>query len=245
MDTIFKALNDPSRRALLDTLRVRDGQTLQELERHLDMTRFGVMKHLKVLEAAHLVVTAKHGRFKYHYLNAVPLQEVMDRWIEPLVQKPAARGLLDLKARLEGAAPPDLLPPTEIFLRTTVDRLWRAVTQGDEVSRYHPHANVAGALEGAGDELVYLDQSNAPLFRIEVLRLQPPNELDTHLHTGRDAPLPHHFRLIAEAEACRLTLAHPRTPEALRTDWARTLSGLKTWLETGQTTRFAATDAAE
>ena len=81
MDAIFKALNDPARRALLDSLREQDGQSLSDLEEVLAMTRFGVMKHLKVLEDANLIVTRKVGRFKYHYLNAVPLQEVIDRWI--------------------------------------------------------------------------------------------------------------------------------------------------------------------
>ena len=109
MDAIFKALADDTRRQLLDILHERDGQTLGELETSVakagfEMTRFGVMKHLKVLEAASLVVTRKQGRFKYHYFNAVPLQEVIDRWIEPLTQKPMARVALDLKARLEGQA---------------------------------------------------------------------------------------------------------------------------------------------
>ena len=107
MDAIFKALSDETRRQVLDVLRQRDGQTLGELEASLEklgvvMTRFGVMKHLKILEAASLVVTRKQGRFKYHYLNAVPLQEILDRWIEPLTQKPMARIALDLKAKLEG-----------------------------------------------------------------------------------------------------------------------------------------------
>jgi DNA-binding transcriptional ArsR family regulator len=107
MDAIFKALADDTRRLILDVLRDRDGQTLGELEVSLtkqgvEMTRFGVMKHLKVLEAASLVISRKQGRFKYHYLNVVPLQEVIDRWIEPLTQKPLARATLDLKAKLEG-----------------------------------------------------------------------------------------------------------------------------------------------
>ena len=102
MDAIFKALSDDTRRKLLDMLREKDGQTLSELEGNLGMTRFGVMKHLKVLEAASLVISRKQGRFKYHYLNVVPLQEVIDRWIEPLTQKPLARATLDLKAKLEG-----------------------------------------------------------------------------------------------------------------------------------------------
>jgi DNA-binding transcriptional ArsR family regulator len=107
MDAIFKALADETRRLILDLLRNRDGQTLGELElcvakAGVNMTRFGVMKHLKVLEAASLVISRKRGRFKYHYLNVVPLQEVIDRWIEPLTQKPLARATLDLKAKLEG-----------------------------------------------------------------------------------------------------------------------------------------------
>ena len=107
MDAIFKALADDTRRMILDVLRDQDGQTLGELEASLEgkgveMTRFGVMKHLKVLEAASLVISRKQGRFKYHYLNVVPLQEVIDRWIEPLTQKPLARATLDLKAKLEG-----------------------------------------------------------------------------------------------------------------------------------------------
>jgi DNA-binding transcriptional ArsR family regulator len=83
VDAVFKALSDPTRRALLDALRDRAGLTLTELEQGLGMTRFGVMKHLKVLEAASLVVTRKDGRFKRHYLNAAPIQEVADRWIAP------------------------------------------------------------------------------------------------------------------------------------------------------------------
>ena len=79
MDLIFKALGDPARRALLDSLRQNDGQSLGDLEAQLDMTRFGVMKHLGVLEEAGLITTRREGRFKYHYLNAAPLQEVVDR----------------------------------------------------------------------------------------------------------------------------------------------------------------------
>lgn len=107
MDAIFKALADDTRRLILDILRRQDGLTLGELEDALadagvEMTRFGVMKHLKVLESASLVLSRKQGRFKYHHLNVVPLQEVIDRWIEPLTQKPLARATLDLKAKLEG-----------------------------------------------------------------------------------------------------------------------------------------------
>lgn len=107
MDAIFKALADDTRRRLLDILRQRDGRTLSELEQAISesglvMSRFGVMKHLKVLEASSLVVSRRQGRFKYHYLNVIPLQEILDRWIEPLTQKPLARATMDLKSKLEG-----------------------------------------------------------------------------------------------------------------------------------------------
>ena len=101
MDAIFKALSDDTRRLLLDRLRARDGQTLTELEAATGLTRFGVMKHLKVLEAAGLVLTHKAGRFKYHYLNGAPLQSLVDRWLEPLTQQPLARAMLELKTGLE------------------------------------------------------------------------------------------------------------------------------------------------
>ena len=96
MDEVFKALADEGRRALLDALRGRDGQTLGELCEVLpEMTRFGVMKHLRVLEEAHLVVTERSGRSKLHYLNPVPIREIHDRWIsryaEPFVTESARR----------------------------------------------------------------------------------------------------------------------------------------------------------
>jgi DNA-binding transcriptional ArsR family regulator len=102
-DRVFKALADPTRRFLLDRLFVRDGRTLTELESELEMTRFGVMKHLKVLEEAGLVVTRKSGREKFHFLNPVPIRLVHDRWIDKYTERHVA-ALVDLKAELENDA---------------------------------------------------------------------------------------------------------------------------------------------
>jgi len=99
-DRVFKALADPSRRFLLDLLFARDGRTLGELESQLEMTRYGVMKHLRVLEEANLVVTRKHGREKLHFLNAVPIREIHDRWIDKYTERHVA-ALIDLKTELE------------------------------------------------------------------------------------------------------------------------------------------------
>lgn len=89
---------------MLDRLCERDGRTLTELESAIGMTRFGVMKHLNILEAANLIVTRKVGRFKYHYLNAAPLQLIVDRWITPITRQAATRALLDFKDDLERKA---------------------------------------------------------------------------------------------------------------------------------------------
>ncbi|MEO8308510.1 MAG: metalloregulator ArsR/SmtB family transcription factor [Pseudomonadota bacterium] len=99
-DCIFKALADSSRRFLLDMLLKEDGQTLGELEGRLAMSRFGVMKHLKVLEKAGLVITRRQGREKLHYLNAVPIRLIHDRWIGKYREREVA-ALVDLKASLE------------------------------------------------------------------------------------------------------------------------------------------------
>ncbi|MEO7086634.1 MAG: metalloregulator ArsR/SmtB family transcription factor [Gemmatimonadaceae bacterium] len=102
-DLVFKALADPTRRFLLDQLFKRDGRTLTELESSLEMTRFGVMKHLRVLEDAGLVVIRKDGREKLHFLNPVPIRLVHDRWIDKFTERRIS-ALADLKAQLEEQA---------------------------------------------------------------------------------------------------------------------------------------------
>ncbi|NBH08978.1 metalloregulator ArsR/SmtB family transcription factor [Amycolatopsis sp. SID8362] len=103
-DLVFKALADPTRRFLLDLLFERDGRTLTELETQVEMTRFGVMKHLKLLEEAGLVVTRKDGREKRHFLNPVPIRQIHDRWIDKYTERQVT-ALLDLKNELEGEEP--------------------------------------------------------------------------------------------------------------------------------------------
>lgn len=102
-EPVFKALADPTRRFLLDLLFERDGRTLTELESGLEMTRFGVMKHLRILEEAGLVVTRRSGREKHHYLNPVPIRQIHDRWIDKFTERKVS-ALLDLKQQLEKEA---------------------------------------------------------------------------------------------------------------------------------------------
>ena len=101
MDAVFRALADPTRRKLLDELFKKDGQTLRRLERRLPMTRFGVMKHLRVLEEAGLVVTRRSGREKHHFLNPVPIRLLHDRWIDKYTEQRVS-ALSELKTQLEG-----------------------------------------------------------------------------------------------------------------------------------------------
>src|SRR4029077_19418749 len=132
MDDVFKALADPTRRSVLDELFQRDGQTLSELERRLPMTRFGVMKHLKVLEEAGLVVTKRRGREKLHFLNPIPIRLVHDRWGGKDAQ-PWAAGLTGLKSELETT----MEKVFEIYIKTTPERLWQAITDPEIRGKYH------------------------------------------------------------------------------------------------------------
>ena len=102
-DRVFRALADPTRRHLLDRLFERDGRTLTELDSELEMTRFGVLKHLRVLEEAGLVVTRRAGREKHHFLNPVPIRQIHDRWIDKYTERRVS-ALSDLKTQLEGRA---------------------------------------------------------------------------------------------------------------------------------------------
>ena len=142
MDAVFKALADPTRRGLLDELFKRDGQTLSALERRLPMTRFGVMKHLRVLEEAGLVTTQRRGREKLHFLNPVPIRLVHDRWVSKYAEPLAATlsglertgGLtMDEYVVVNGAA---AMTVFEIYIKTTPERLWEAITDPEARAKY-------------------------------------------------------------------------------------------------------------
>src|ERR671918_452669 len=139
-ESVFRALADPSRRRLLDLLFERDGRTLTELESELPMTRFGVMKHLRVLEEAGLIATRKVGRERLHYLNPIPIQLISDRWMN---KYSAARlsVLADLKTVLEGGnvmatdSKPRLV--YQIIIQAPRERVWDAITNSEITSRYY------------------------------------------------------------------------------------------------------------
>ena len=142
MDEIFKALADPGRRQLLDSLRTQDGQTLRSLCAEMRMARQSVSKHLSVLEAAGLVVTVRRGREKLHYLNPAPINDIADRWITQYDQ-PRLDALTDLRRALEAPMTPTATPTTDApafvyqtYIRTTPEQLWRALTEPAFTTRY-------------------------------------------------------------------------------------------------------------
>ncbi|WP_306120300.1 MULTISPECIES: metalloregulator ArsR/SmtB family transcription factor [unclassified Roseitalea] len=250
VDAIFKALADDTRRKLLDMLRRKDGQTLSELERQLGMSRFGVMKHLKVLEEASLVVTRRSGRFKHHYLNAVPLQQVIDRWIEPLVQKPMARMALDLKAELEGDRPMTTATQTkpdfvlETFIRTTPEALWDALTSGEKT----PHFYIAGARLNTelkkGGRFDYHGPDGSLMLGGEIVSIEPMSRIEMTFEPvwGEDRRASRYvYEIEPQGETCKFTIVHydlPADQDGVREGWARIASGLKTYLETGEPSPF-------
>src|ERR1700731_1031149 len=133
MDEVFRALADPTRRRLLDELFADDGQTLTALERRIDMTRFGVMKHLRVLEEAGLVLTRRRGREKLHFLNPIPIRLVPDRGVSKYAEHWAAT-LTELKQKLEDKMMEKVF---EIYIKTTPERLWEAITNPEMRRKYN------------------------------------------------------------------------------------------------------------
>src|SRR5919205_2186777 len=132
MDAVLRALADPARGKLLAGLYEEDGQTLGALVRRLPMTRIGVMKHLRVLEEAGLIKTKRQGREKLHFLNPVPIRLVHDRWVSKYAE-PWAATLTGLKERLEDKTMEKVF---EIYIKTTPERLWEAITDRDQRARY-------------------------------------------------------------------------------------------------------------
>lgn len=235
---MFRALADPTRRELLDELFRADGQTLTALEQRLPMTRFGVMKHLKQLEEAGLVVTRRRGREKLHFLNPVPIRLIHDRWVSKYAE-PWVAGLSDLKRRLEN--PMEKI--FEIYIRTTPERLWQAITDSEIRSKYQFGAAVTS--DWTPGSRFELGHSSGLLLGEGVnLEVDPPRRLVQSMVALWDdevksaGPTRVTWEIEPVGDSCRLVVTHDQLPEdasgELYGGWPMILSGLKTWLETGQ-----------
>lgn len=239
MDDVFKALADPTRRRLLDDLFDEDGQSLGSLESKYEMSRIGVSKHLRLLEDAGLVVSKKRGREKHHFLNPVPIRQIHDRWVSKYTE-PWAASLVELKAELEET----MEKVFEIYIRTTPERLWEAITDPDMRARYHFGSRVeSNWAPGSRYEMVH-DGADGTLAVGENLIVEPPTKLVQTMHaTWSDAAAAEGTsRVTWEIEqiddSCRLTVTHDqlreKASEELYGGWPMILSGLKTVLETGE-----------
>jgi uncharacterized protein YndB with AHSA1/START domain len=245
VELVFRALADPSRRSLLDRLFERDGQTLSGLCAHAEMTRFGVMKHLRVLEAAGLVTTRRVGREKFHYLNPVPIRLLHDRWISKYAA-PWVGTLGDLKRRLEEEdvmnAPRHVY---EVYIRTTPGQLWEAITR-PELTRQYFYATAVESDWKVGSPVRHLGADGSVKLEGRILAVDPPRRLVTTFSavhgpgTEKDRPSRVTWEIEPRGEVCRLTLVHDDFDGATETfkmvgsGWNPVLSGLKSLLETGR-----------
>jgi uncharacterized protein YndB with AHSA1/START domain len=239
MDAVFRALADPTRRGLLDELFKEDGQTLGALEQGLPMTRFGVMKHLRLLEEAGLVVTKRRGREKLHFLNPVPIRLVHDRWVSKYAE-PWASTLSGLKNRLEEP----MEKVFEIYIKTTPERLWEAITNEETRQKYNFGVGVSSDWQqGSSYESVH-PGAGIKIAEGENLEVDPPRRLVQSFNAlwSDDVKAEGTSRVTWEieqvADSCRLTVTHDELREGANDElyggWPMILSGLKTLLETGE-----------
>jgi uncharacterized protein YndB with AHSA1/START domain len=239
VEAVFRALSDPTRRSLLDELFKDDGQPLNALERRLPMTRFGVMKHLRVLEEAGLVTTKKRGREKLHFLNPVPIRLVRDRWVSKYAE-PWAAGLSGLKHRLEHKTMEKVF---EIYIKTTPERLWEAITDPELRSRYNFGFSVTSDWT-PGSRFEMSHPAAGLVGEGENLEVDPPRRLVQSMVAlwGEDVKSEGTSGITWEIEpvgdSCCLRVTHDELREGANHElyggWPMILSGLKTLLETGE-----------
>ena len=249
MEAVFRALADVSRRGLLDRLFERDGQTLTELTDSLPaMTRFGVMKHLRLLEEAGLVTTRRVGREKLHYLNPVPIRFIHDRWIGKY-HEAAVAALSGLKYELEETQMTQTERPAQvytIYIKAPREKVWDAITKPEFTSRYFFGSQPQSSWK-PGDRLLWTEEgSGRELVDGEVLEFDPPRRLVHTWIVKYDAELTAEgasrvtWELEDQGGVTKLTAVHDGFPANSRVydnvagGWMTVLSGLKTLVETGE-----------
>jgi len=239
MDAVFRALADSTRRRLLDELFREDGQTMSQLAGRFSMTRFGVMKHLKRLEEAGLVITRRRGREKLHFLNPVPIRLVHDRWVSKYAE-PWAATLSGLKQELERPVEKVF----EIYIKTTPERLWEAIVDPEIRSRYSFGVRTSSDWTPGSSYEASARGGAVPISEGQNVEVDPPRRLVQSFNArwGDDVKAEGTSRVTWEieqvADSCRLTVTHDQLREGaneqLYGGWPMILSGLKTWLETGE-----------
>jgi uncharacterized protein YndB with AHSA1/START domain/DNA-binding transcriptional ArsR family regulator len=241
-DAVFRALADPTRRALLDRLRERNGQTLGELCGPLEMARQSATQHLGVLEAANLITTVRRGREKLHYLNPVPLWSMQERWIEKF-ERPRLRALSAIKQRAEEGTMADRPAYVYVtYIESSPERVWGALTDPDLTAEYWGHSNISDWHEGSQWEHRRVDGSDIADVIGTVLESMPPRRLTMTFDAPGDVPPEGPSRVTFEIEPyheiVRLTVTHENLAdddalEAVSAGWPAVCANLKSLLETG------------
>ena len=242
MDLVFRALADPSRRYLLDSLREQNGQTLGQLCGQLGMARQSATQHLGVLEAANLVSTIRRGREKLHYLNPVPLHEMQQRWIGRF-EGQRLRALRTLKRRAEEpdmTGKPDFVFVT--YIESTPDKVWHALTDAGLTAEYWGHSNVSDWQAGSAWEHKRTDGSGIADVAGTVLEAVPPSRLvitfDAPGAEPPGGPSRVTFQIEPYLQIVRVTVLHENLADqdalsAVSAGWPGVLANLKSLLETG------------
>jgi uncharacterized protein YndB with AHSA1/START domain/DNA-binding transcriptional ArsR family regulator len=241
-ERVFKALADPTRRSMLDKLHEHNGQTLSELCESFDMTRQSATQHLDILETANLIATVRRGREKLHYLNAVPLHEIQERWIYKF-ERPRLRTLSAIKRKAQEAMADRPTFVYVIYIESTPDKVWQALTDPDLTGQYWGHSNVSDWQVGSRWEHQRLDGSGIADTGGKVLESNPPTRLvttweDPTAKAPGDDPSRVTFEIEQYEDIVRLTVTHENLPDEANRDlaasgWAAVLSNLKSFLETG------------
>ena len=246
MDAIFKALADPTRRSVLDALFAEDGQTLSALEAPFTMSRIAVMKHVRQLEDAGLIVTKRRGREKLHFLNTVPIQTIHERWVTKYTGAWSS-GLLGLKHELENDMDESrrtVEKVYEIYIRTTPELLWNAITNPEIRAKYNFGAAHVSEWTVGSPYKMKSPKSEGLLGEGVILEVDPPRRLVQSMLAlwSDEAQAEGTSRVTWEIEqikdSCRLVVTHDQLREdgcdELYGGWPMILSGLKTWLESGE-----------
>lgn len=247
---IFKALADPSRRTLLDLLHASDGQALNELCVPLQMSRFGVMKHLNILEEAGLITTRKVGREKLHYLNAVPIRQLYDRWVSKYAE-PWASELISLQHELERETNMQSKPRhvNRIAIKAKPEQIWQAITDPAMTSKFWFNCSIQSDWT-INSPFELWNQEGKKQAEGIILAMDPPHKLvmSWKLLSFPDAAIESPSRMTWEitphselSGVTLVTVVHDEFEQALHTATILenglpiVLSGMKTWLETGST----------
>jgi uncharacterized protein YndB with AHSA1/START domain/DNA-binding transcriptional ArsR family regulator len=248
MDSVFRALADPTRRLLLDRLREHNGQTLRELCEQLGMARQSVTQHLDLLVQASLVTIVRRGRERLHYLNPAPIHEIEERWIS-VFDRPRLQAISAIRNQAEEYAMTDAPAsvPTYVYvtyIRASAEQVWQALTDADLTARYWGHANVSDWQPGSAWEHQRTDGSGAVDVVGRVLHAERPTRLAITFEDRPEAELEREpsvvtFLVEPHQEIVRLTVTHEKLPNAemlggISQGWPAVLANLKSLLETGE-----------